>query len=49
MALNVQSLPPLSIESCLALAHAIATDLSAEIDENLGKWFVEIMPDHQPG
>ena len=41
VALNVQSLPPLSIESCLELAHAIATDLSAEIDENLGKWFVE--------
>jgi len=38
--LAIKALPPLSVESCLELAQAIGTDLSAPIDEELGEWFV---------
>lgn len=38
--LSIRALDPLSRESSLQLAHAIGTDLSAAIDEELGEWFV---------
>ena len=40
IALSIRVLEPLSSESSLQLAHAIGTDLSASIDEELGQWFV---------
>ncbi|MEP6766701.1 MAG: AAA family ATPase, partial [Gemmatimonadaceae bacterium] len=39
VALNVQALEPLSMVNCLRLARAIGTDLSANIDDELGEWF----------
>jgi len=38
--MSIRVLEPLSSESSLQLAHAIGTDLSAAIDEELGQWFV---------
>lgn len=37
--LVIKALPPLSFESRIELAQAIATDLSASMDEELGEWF----------
>jgi DNA-binding SARP family transcriptional activator len=40
LALSIRPLPPLSLESSLELARAIGTDLSAQIDDELGEWFI---------
>ncbi|MEO7997605.1 MAG: AAA family ATPase [Gemmatimonadaceae bacterium] len=37
--LAIKALPPLPFESRVELANAIATDLSASMDEELGEWF----------
>lgn len=37
--LAIKALPPLTFESRIELAQAIATDLSASMDDELGEWF----------
>lgn len=38
--LQLRSVNPLSVDSCVALSRAIGADLSAPVSDELGKWFV---------